>query len=108
MSKKHYVVNCYTCQHNGQETCNGCRTLLVGEDEPYENWQLREDLEQKDQRIAELEDKWNKIKVSIFDRCEFYNDLVEDGSATECSKGKQYLLNEIYDEMQELENGEKR
>ena len=57
MSKKHYIVNCYTCQHNGQETCKGCRTLLVGEDEPYENWQLREDLEQKDNKIADLEAK---------------------------------------------------
>ena len=57
MSKQHYVVNCYTCQHNGQETCKGCNTLLVGDDEPYENWQLREDLESKDQKIADLEAK---------------------------------------------------
>ena len=63
-------------------------------------------LNKQSQRIAELEDKWNKIKVSIFDRCEFYNDLVEDGYANECSKAKQYLLNEIYDEIQELEKGE--
>ena len=55
MSKEIYVVNCYTCQHNGQETCKGCNTLLNGDVEPYENWELREDLSQKDQRIAELE-----------------------------------------------------
>ena len=55
MSKDIYVVNCYTCQHNGQETCKGCNTLLNGDVEPYENWELREDLSQKDQRIAELE-----------------------------------------------------
>ncbi|MBP3708337.1 MAG: hypothetical protein J6J36_07075 [Clostridia bacterium] len=52
---KNYIVNCYTCEHNGQETCKGCRTLLVGDDEPYQNWQLREDLEQRDRRISELE-----------------------------------------------------
>ena len=55
MSKEIYVVNCYTCQHNGQETCKGCNTLLNGDVEPYENWELREDLSQKDQLIAELE-----------------------------------------------------
>ena len=55
MSKKVYIVNCYTCQHNGQETCKGCNTLMNGDVEPYQNWELREDLEQKDQRIAELE-----------------------------------------------------
>lgn len=55
MEKEIYVVNCYTCQHNGQETCKGCNTLLNGDVEPYENWELREDLSQKDQRIAELE-----------------------------------------------------
>lgn len=54
---KSYIVNCYTCQHNGQETCKGCNTLLVGENEPYENWQLREDLAEKDQRISELEEQ---------------------------------------------------
>ena len=57
MGKVHYIVNCYTCQHNGQETCKGCNTLLVGDNEPYENWQLREDLETKDQKIADLEAK---------------------------------------------------
>lgn len=69
---KHYIVNCYTCQHNGQETCKGCRTLLVGDDEPYENWQLREDLETKDQKIADLEAKLaeseREIKVIDEDR----------------------------------------
>lgn len=50
-----YVINCYTCQHNGQETCKGCNVLLNGEDEPFENWKLREDLEEKDKRIKVLE-----------------------------------------------------
>ena len=49
-----YCVNCYTCQHCQQDTCKGCRTILNGEDEPYENWELREDLQQKDEQIAEL------------------------------------------------------
>lgn len=63
-----YVVNCYTCQHNGRETCKGCNTLLVGENEIYENWQLREDLEIKDQRIAELEKQLKNAIVPKFKR----------------------------------------
>lgn len=63
---KNYIVNCYTCQHNGQETCKGCNTLLFGEDEPYENWQLREDLEMKDQQIAELEEQLKNVIVPKF------------------------------------------
>ena len=55
MNKKYYEACCYTCQHNGQETCQGCNTFLNGENEPYGNWRLREDLEAKDQRILELE-----------------------------------------------------
>ena len=62
MSKGIYIVNCYTCQHNGQETCKGCNTLLNGDVEPYENWELREDLSQKDQRIAELEQELAELK----------------------------------------------
>ena len=62
MSKEIYVVDCYTCQHNGQETCKGCNTLLNGDVEPYENWELREDLSQKDQRIAELEQELAELK----------------------------------------------
>ena len=62
MSKEIYVVDCYTCQHNGQETCKGCNTLLNGDVEPYENWELREDLSQKDQHIAELEQQLAELK----------------------------------------------
>ena len=66
MSKQSYIVNCYTCQHNGQETCKGCNTFLNGESEPYENWQLREDLETKDQRMAELEEQLKNAIVPKF------------------------------------------
>ena len=61
MSKQNYAVCCYTCEHNGQETCKGCNTILNGENEPYENWQLREDLCQKDKQIADLQ---HKLKVA--------------------------------------------
>lgn len=71
MSKDIYVVNCYTCQHNGQETCKGCNTLLNGDVEPYENWELREDLSQKDQRIAELEQELAELKEKAIDRPKF-------------------------------------
>lgn len=55
MSKQNYAVCCYTCEHNVKETCKGCNTILNGENEPYENWQLREDLCQKDEQIADLQ-----------------------------------------------------
>lgn len=55
MSKQNYAVCCYTCEHNGQETCKGCNTILNASNEPYENWQLREDLCQKDEQIADLQ-----------------------------------------------------
>ena len=71
MSKEIYVVDCYTCQHNGQETCKGCNTLLNGDVEPYENWELREDLSQKDQRIAELEQELAELKEKAIDRPKF-------------------------------------
>lgn len=61
MSKQNYAVCCYTCEHNGQETCKGCNTILNGENEPYENWQLREDLCRKDKQIADLQ---HKLKVA--------------------------------------------
>ena len=78
---KHYIVNCYTCQHNGQETCKGCNTLLVGDDEPYENWQLREDLEAKDQRIVELEEQLKNAivpKFKIGQKVWFVNEISEE------------------------------
>ena len=77
MSKQHYIVNCYTCQHNGQETCKGCRTLLVGDDEPYENWQLREDLETKDQKIADLEAKLAESESELENQKEKYDKLYD-------------------------------
>lgn len=61
MSKQNYAVCCYTCEHNGQETCKGCNTILNGENEPYENWQLREDLCQKDKQISDLQ---HRLKVA--------------------------------------------
>lgn len=77
MSKEHYIVNCYTCQHNGQETCKGCNTLLVGEDEPYQNWQLREDLEQKDKKIADLQSQLDNQKARV-------KDLEEENHYKDC------------------------
>lgn len=55
MSKQNYAVCCYTCEHYGQETCEGCNTILNGENESYENWKIREDLCQKDEQISELQ-----------------------------------------------------
>ena len=65
MSKQNYAVCCYTCEHNGQETCKGCNTILNGENEPYENWQLREDLCQKDKQIADLRHKLKVTEIAL-------------------------------------------
>ena len=87
MSKQNYAVCCYTCEHNGQETCKGCNTLLNGENEPYENWQLREDLCRKDKQIADLQHqlavKDRALELACIE-CAFF-----DYSRTENGKAKQ-------------------
>lgn len=65
MSKQNYAVCCYTCEHNGQETCKGCNTILNGENEPYKNWQLREDLCRKDKQIADLQHKLKVTEIAL-------------------------------------------
>ena len=70
MSKQNYVVCCYTCEHNGQETCKGCNTILNGENEPYENWELREDLCSKDQQIANLQHRLDVAEIALELACE--------------------------------------
>lgn len=65
MSKQNYAVCCYTCEHNGQETCKGCNTILNGKNEPYENWQLREDLCQKDEQIADLQRRLEVMEKAL-------------------------------------------
>lgn len=77
MSKQNYAVCCYTCEHNGQETCKGCNTILNGENEPYENWELREDLCSKDQKIKDLEDKLTDREKQIEDSREAGNMAVD-------------------------------
>lgn len=70
MSKQSYAVCCYTCEHNGQETCKGCNTILNGENEPYENWELREDLCSKDQKIADLQHRLEVAEKALEMACE--------------------------------------
>lgn len=77
MSKQNYAVCCYTCEHNGQETCKGCSTILNGENEPYENWELREDLCSKDKKIKDLEDKLTDSEKQIKDARETVNMSVD-------------------------------
>ena len=89
MSKQNYAVCCYTCEHNGQETCKGCNTILNGENEPYENWQLREDLCQKDKQITELKQQLHDLPKKIVG--EIKKELYD------C--GKTYLEDEPYIEI---------
>ena len=72
MSKQNYAVCCYTCEHNGQETCKGCSTILNGENEPYENWQLREDLCQKDEQIADLQHRLEVAEIALELACNIF------------------------------------
>ena len=72
MIKKDYEVCCYTCQHNGQETCQGCITFLNGENEPYGDWILREDLEAKDEQIAQLK---NQLAEKEIEQLKKFDDL---------------------------------
>lgn len=74
MSKQNYAVCCYTCEHNGQETCKGCNTILNGKNEPYENWQLREDLCQKDEQIADLQHRLEVAERATKLACEEMDD----------------------------------
>ena len=110
MGKEIYIVNCYTCQHNGQETCKGCNTLLNGDVEPYENWELREDLSQKDQRIAELEQKlaelkqtYNKANEKLKNITEeLENNFVDGQELNDLREEKDKLIYELEKELDEI------
>jgi hypothetical protein len=92
MSKQNYAVCCYTCQHNGKETCKGCNTILNGENEPYENWQLREDLCQKDKQIADLQHKLEVAEKALELACEFMYGV-------DCSEYPQYYKKQAEKEL---------
>lgn len=107
MSKQNYAVCCYTCEHNGQETCKGCNTILNGENEPYENWLLREDLCDKDEQIADLRHKLEVVEraiklacieldcegdgISICDYCP-YSINIENRCPDECPYSTELLI----------------
>lgn len=99
MSKEIYIVNCYTCQHNGQETCKGCNTLLNGDVEPYKNWELREDLSQKDQRIAELEQELAELKEKLSKATQFETPHIERFALVRylAQKNEPYKIVNCYD-----------
>ena len=95
MNKKDYEVCCYTCQHNGQETCQGCITFLNGENEPYGDWRLREDLEAKDQQIVILE----KALELACERLKYFEEMQDNemGFTEMFGYTSQYDLQEIID-----------
>lgn len=88
MSKQNYAVCCYTCEHNGKETCKGCDTILNGENEPYENWQLREDLCQKDKQIADLQHRLKVAEIALGKACKKLQDnyCINCDNQTNCSR----------------------
>lgn len=94
MSKQNYAVCCYTCEHNGQETCKGCNTILNGKNEPYENWQLREDLCQKDEKISDLQ---HRLEVAEKALNEMSNYAVNDNDLYDLVSDFN-IENERYDE----------
>lgn len=100
MSKQIYAVCCYTCEHNGQETCKGCNTILNGENEPYENWELREDLFQKDKKIAILQ---LALKKAVEDKLNAENFMFEKvfgkGAKLAVPKKEQWYLEQAKKEI---------
>ena len=51
----------------------------------------------------DLKTRWDELKEEVYDKCEYYGDLVEDDCVTEYAKGKNKIIKEIYDKIEELE-----
>ena len=66
-------------------------------------------LNQQDQRIAELEDKWNKLREWARNSTEVLLYSINDRPAKLGNKKYNYFeRKQLLDKMQELENGEKK
>ena len=66
-------------------------------------------LNEQDQRIAELEDKWNKLREWARNSTEVLLYSIDDKPAKLGNKKYNYFeRKQLLDKMQELENGEKR
>ena len=66
-------------------------------------------LNQQSQRIAELEDKWNKLREWARNSTEVLLYSIDDKPAKLGNKKYNYFeRKQLLDKMQELENGEKR
>ena len=66
-------------------------------------------LNQQDQRIAELEDKWNKLREWARNSTEVLLYSIDDKPAKLGNKKYNYFeRKQLLDKMQELENGEKK
>ena len=66
-------------------------------------------LNQQSQRIAELEDKWNKLREWARNSTEVLLYSIDDKPAKLRNKKYNYFeRKQLLDKMQELENGEKR
>lgn len=49
-----------------------------------------------------LKDRWQKLKLHLFDRSEFLDDLMDD-EPTDYVKGRYCEVNEIYEKLREIE-----
>ena len=73
------------------------------------NQSICEILNQQSQRIAELEDKWNKLREWARNSTEVLLYSIDDKPAKLGNKKYNYFeRKQLLDKMQELENGEKR
>jgi len=69
----------------------------------------RADIKEQDQRIAELEDKWNKLREWARNSTEVLLYSIDDKPAKLGNKKYNYFeRKQLLDKMQELENGEKK
>ena len=102
----------FECEYNwiiDNNKRNTKESLIVYDEEWNTLDDLCELLNQQDQRIAELEDKWNKLREWARNSTEVLLYSIDDKPAKLGNKKYNYFeRKQLLDKMQELENGEKK
>ena len=99
---------------NGMKFCAKCYQETFGNKNMTENLNNMYEtylkiLNEKDQRIAELEDKWNKLREWARNSTEVLLYSINDRPAKLGNKKYNYFeRKQLLDKIQELENGEKK
>ena len=99
---------------NGMKFCAKCYQEIFGNKNMTENLKNMYEaylkiLNEKDQRIAELEDKWNKLREWARNSTEVLLYSINDRPAKLGNKKYNYFeRKQLLDKIQELENGENK